>query len=168
MGEKKEYLRKKDAAKIVDFTVALAKELEIFGSVAVVNQSGDFMSGDVIGKPRPTTYVIATNKADQSAYTGARTGTTAELVLSKQRTLRLYGIDPEKFVPFAGGCPIYTVRGILIGGAGFSEQTGVTDERIIAAAIEACGFLSDTPKMEDIPLEKIQKAAEKVKGEMEK
>lgn len=167
-GEKGSYLRKKDAERIADFAAAITKELGIFGSIFVVNQERELKVERKVGAPFPTTGPIALNKANQSDFTGQRTELTAEMVLSGKRTLGLYGIDPEKFVPFAGGCPIYTQEGIHIGGAGFSQETAITDERIIAAAIEACGFLSDAPKRKDIPLEKIQKAAEKVKKRMAK
>lgn len=161
MSEKNR-LRKKDAKKIANFTVAIAKELGIAGFVVVVDRGLQYEIKKVQGIPRPVTEPIATNKANQSAFTGARTGVTAEAILKKERTLGLYGLNPEKFVPFPGGCPIYTLGGVLIGGAGFSEQTGTTDERIVATAIESCGFLSDTPKMEDIPLGKIIEAAKEV------
>ncbi|KKP67949.1 MAG: hypothetical protein UR66_C0009G0039 [Candidatus Moranbacteria bacterium GW2011_GWE1_35_17] len=168
MGKKKIKLRKRDAERIAEFAAALTKELGIFGRIAVSNCKQQVMAEKKVGSPYPVTRSIAVNKANQSAYTGMRTRITAEVVLSGKRTLGLYGIDPEKFVPFAGGCPIYTQEGIHIGGAGFSQETAVTDERIIATAIEACGFLSDAPKKEDISLEKIQKAAKKVKKRMKK
>ncbi|XLQ20339.1 MAG: GlcG/HbpS family heme-binding protein [Candidatus Moraniibacteriota bacterium] len=161
-------LKKKTAKKIVDFAIAIADALGISGSIAVVDTDNNFIDGILYGHARPMTYAIATNKAALSGYTGARTGTTAQQIASGERTLELYGIDPEMNVPFPGGCPIYTKKGILIGGAGFSEQTGITDERIISAAIEACGFLSDTPAMTDISEKLIQKAVKKVKKKLKK
>lgn len=165
---KKNRLKKKDADRIAEFAAAITRELGIFGSIFVVNQKRKLKAERKVGAPFPTTGPIALNKANQSAFTGQRTGLTAEMVLSRKRTLGLYGIRRKKFVPFAGGCPIYTKKGIHIGGAGFSQETAVTDERIIAAAIEACGFLSDAPKKEDISMERIQEAAEKVKKRMRK
>ncbi|KKP57894.1 MAG: hypothetical protein UR60_C0004G0022 [Candidatus Moranbacteria bacterium GW2011_GWF2_34_56] len=166
--EKKIRLRKRDAKRIADFAVALTKELGIFGSIFVVNRERKLKAERTVGTPYPVTGPIALNKANQSAFTGVRTGLTAEMVLSGKRTLGLYGIDPQRFVPFAGGCPIYTKKGIHIGAAGFSQETAVTDERIIAASIEACGFLSEGPKKEDIPLERIQTAVKEVKKRMKK
>ncbi|MEA3322856.1 MAG: heme-binding protein, partial [Patescibacteria group bacterium] len=151
-------MKKKEAKRIVNFAIAIADALGISGAVAVVDTDNNFIDGTLHGYARPMTYAIATNKAALSGYTGARTGTTAKQIASGERTLELYGIAPEMNVPFPGGCPIYTKDGVLIGGAGFSEQTGITDERIISAAIEACGFLSDTPVMTDISQDVIIKA----------
>lgn len=166
--KKKVRLRKKDAKRIADFAAALARELGISGSIGVSNRKRKVMCERVVGQPRPMTRIIAINKARQPAYTGSRTSITAEAVLSGARTLGLYGIDSEEFVPFGGGCPIYTKEGAHVGGAGFSEETAVTDERIIAAAIEACGFLSEGPKQEDISEKKIRKAAKRVKEKLSK
>jgi len=162
------YLKKKNAKKIVDFAIALMDELNICGAVAIVDTDDNFIDGVLHGAARPMTWAIATNKAALSAYTGARTGTTAKQIESGERTLELYGIAKQMNVPFPGGCPIYTKEGVHIGGAGFSEQTGITDQIIIAAAIEGCGFLSDTPIMKDIPEKKIKKATKKVKKKLAK
>lgn len=161
--KKGKFLKKKQAKKIVDMVAAIMYELGIDGAVAVVDQDDNFIDGFIQGNARPITLAIATNKASQSSQTGARTGDTAKKIASGERTLELFGLDEKTFVPFAGGCPIYSKDGVRLGGAGFSEQTAVTDQRIICAAVEACGFLSNTPTFEDIPEEVIKSAVKRIK-----
>ena len=161
-------MKKKDAKRIAAMVIAIMDELNICGSMAFVNTNNVTVYKKLYGNARPMTLAIAVNKGAESAYTGARTGALAKQIKDGKRTRELYGIPKKTFVPFHGGCPIYTKAGVLIGGAGFSEQTGITDERIIAAAIENCGFLSDTPVMKDIPHKKILKAAKKASKNLAK
>ncbi len=158
--KKRDFLGHKEALMIINFLADMVARLKIDGTAVIVDRGGIILAAICCGEARPMTFDIALNKARQSAHTGARTGDIAQKISSGERTLKLYGIDPDKFVPFAGGCPIYSKGGKLVGGAGFSEQTAKSDEDIISTALENCGFSSDTPSMSDISSEEIIKAGD--------
>ncbi len=117
------HFSRKDAEKIVDSAIAIADTLGMTGSVVIVDTNDNFIYGILNGYESPMTYAIAANNAALSGHIDA---------------------------PFPGGCPIYTKKGVHIGGAGFSEQAGVVNKRIMSEAIEACGFLSYIPTTENI------------------
>jgi len=134
----------------------ILKHLKLTGTATIVDRNGHILASEMHGKAIPMTGQISLLKARQSAHTGDRTGATGEKIETGEVTLTLLGIDPNEFVPFAGGCPIVDGEGNILGGAGFSEQTAQTDENIITTAVEAAGFSSKKPKRKEIPLATIQ------------
>lgn len=158
--KKREVLGYKEALMIINFVANMVESLKINGTAVIVDRGGIILAAICCGEARPMTFTIALNKALQAAYTGARTGDIAKKIASGERTMELYGINPKTFVPFAGGCPIYSKGGKLLGGAGFSEQTAKSDEDIVCTALENCGFASDTPLMSDVSSEEISKASD--------
>ena len=120
-------------------------------SICLVNSSGQLLAQQNIMLPgfREFTETIARFKAKQAVHVGRRTSYIRDQVDSDILTPELMGINPQKYVPFAGGCPIYLSTGELIGGLGISGLDQVKDEEHCIHLIEnstSTELLSDRPK----------------------
>lgn len=133
----------------------LAVTTAVSGSIWVVNKHRFPLSFGVAGEPREFTATIALNKARQAAFTGLPTKDIAEKIESGERPLELYGIRKEIYVPFPGGRPIYTAKGVLVGGAGFSELAGDSDDMFAFNGILQSGFLPQRNSEDDIAASRI-------------
>lgn len=84
---------------------------------------------------------IAKNKAITSALYGAPTRAMADLSFGKNRDGVDAGLPGAAFVPglvaFAGGLPITTPEGEVVGGIGVSGASSDEDEHCAAAGLEA-------------------------------
>ena len=89
---------------------------------------------------------IAKLKAEQSAKTGRRTVYLAQQVREGKLTERVLNIPKDEFITFAGGVPIYSSDGELIGGMGVSNLKAEEDEAICIETLERLGYLSDRPE----------------------
>jgi uncharacterized protein GlcG (DUF336 family) len=60
-------------------------------------------------------------------------------------TLGLFGLSREDFMPWAGGVPIYSREGVLLGGIGMSNLDENEEEALVIRLVESAGFLSERP-----------------------
>ena len=111
-------------------------------NICVVNRDGYPLCKIAMDNTRPFTATLAFHKAQQSASVGRRTRWIRDQVADNEIGLDALGIDPVKFVKWAGGVPVYS-QGILLGGAGVSNMSEDDDERFCAFGVEACRYASD-------------------------
>lgn len=112
-------------------------------NVCVVNRDGRPLCEITMDNTRPFTATLAFHKAQQSASVGRRTRWIRDQVADGEIGLDALGIDPAKFVKWAGGVPVYDSQGTLLGGAGVSNLSEDQDEAFCAAGVEACRYASD-------------------------
>ncbi len=109
-------------------------------NIAIVDDGGDL----VLFRRQDNAYLlsidIAMKKAKSSAGIPFPTRKIEEIVYGKKdgKPGRVPGLAHSKdIVAFAGGLPIKTKNGYLIGAIGISGATGDQDEQCAAAALEA-------------------------------
>lgn len=119
-------------------------------SVSITNRSGQeifFASMDGVA---PASDNVAKLKAKQSAYTGKRTSVTIKQIEAGTITADVLGLPTNKLMPYAGGVPIFTEDGILLGGIGVSGLKQEEDEELAINGVESNDldedFLSEKPQ----------------------
>lgn len=112
-------------------------------SIAVVDRGGFPMFQVSMVGARPFTATVALRKAEQAAQVGRRTRWIRDQVKEGSIGLDVFGIPQSRFVGWAGGVPIYTPEGVLLGGAGVSNLAEHEDEQICIIGVRTAGFWSD-------------------------
>lgn len=109
-------------------------------SVVIVNRDGMEIVKVVMDNIKPFTVNVASLKAKQSVWTGKPTSKIRDEVDAGEKTLGVLGIDPDNFIPWAGGVPIYDKNDHLLGGIGVSNLAQEEDEMVAESAVCKAGF----------------------------
>ncbi len=133
-------LTSKEAEKIMEAAIQTLEKRSQVAAIVIVNFCGIEIAKAVMDGVRLFTANVALLKAQQSALTGKSTAQIRNDVQSGGVTTRILGIDPEEFIKWAGGVPVYDKRGHLLGGVGVSNLTQEEDEIVAKAAVNQAGF----------------------------
>lgn len=110
-------------------------------NVFVVDDGGHLLAASRQDSACKACASIAENKAITSALYGASTRTMADLSFGKNRDGVDAGLPGAAFVPgivaFAGGLPITSASGAVLGGIGVSGASSDEDEQCAKAGIDA-------------------------------
>lgn len=139
-------LSHKEAWDLVKIAHGLLEDGKKSANICVVTRQGQVLLHAAMDEACPATMNIALLKAQQSASVGRRTRWIRDLILAKEATKGLFDIDPEKYVPWAGGVPIYSKEGILLGAMGISNLTEDEDEKFCLLSIEKADYISEKPE----------------------
>lgn len=115
------------------------------GVLAIVSSHGRLILKYAMDGITPYNAHLCEQKARQAASIGRRTRFIRDKVLDPDHPYspRFLDIDPQEFVPWAGGVPILNDRGAVLGGIGLCIATEDEDEEIAVLAVESAGFISD-------------------------
>ena len=99
-------------------------------SICITNRSGQVIFFASMDGVAPASDNVATLKAKQAAYTGKRTSFTIKQIEEGVITSGILGIPSPGVMPYAGGVPLFTEDGLLLGGLGVSGLTQEEDEHL--------------------------------------
>ena len=131
-----------------DLLAAALQELKDSGRAAnlcAANRYGQVLVQATMDAARPVTAHFAVLKARQAALSGQRTRWLRDQLAAGEITLGLFGLSREDFMPWAGGVPIYSREGVLLGGMGVSNLDENEEETFVIQLVESAGFLSERP-----------------------
>jgi len=116
-------------------------------SICVVNSMGKALVQSAMDGSQGYTLHIARLKARQAAQIGRRTRFLRDKVADPDHpyTPELLGIKLSRFIPWAGGVPVFAKDGTPLGGIGISNLSEDQDEHYCILAVEESGYLSDRP-----------------------
>jgi uncharacterized protein GlcG (DUF336 family) len=127
------------ARRAIEAAQAEAREMRVAMSVAVVDSGGQLVAFERMDAADLVTITLARDKAWTALANGMPTGDLAPLV---QPGAEFYGydsIDGGRMIVFAGGLPLRTASGVLVGGVGVSGGSSAEDQRAVEAAAKAFG-----------------------------
>lgn len=129
-----------------ELLAAALRELERAGQAANVcaaNRYGQVLAQANMDEARPITARFAELKARQAALSGQSTRWLRDKLAAGEITLGLFGLSREQFMPWAGGVPVYSREGVLLGGVGMSNLDENEEEALVIRLVEAAGYLSN-------------------------
>ena len=125
------------ARRVVAAAQAEARAMRVAMSVAVVDSGGQLVCFERMDAADLVTITLARDKAWTALANGMPTGDLAPLV---QPGAEFYGydsVDGGRMIVFAGGLPLRSAAGVLVGAVGVSGGSSAEDERAVGAAAAA-------------------------------
>lgn len=145
MNHETTILNSREAWEIANKAFQLILEAEKAGVISIVSSHGRRILQFAMNGITPYNAHLSEQKARQATTVGRRTRFIRDKVNDPNHpyTPRFLNIPENEFVPWAGGVPIFSQTGIILGGIGICITTEDEDEAIAIQSVEDCDFLSD-------------------------
>jgi len=125
------------ARRVIAAAQAEARAIRVAMSVAVVDSGGQLVAFERMDAADLVTITLARDKAWTALANGMATGDLAPLVQPGAEFYGYESVDGGRMIVFAGGLPLRTAAGVLIGAVGVSGGSSAEDQRAVEAGAAA-------------------------------